>query len=297
MFVFPFLLLFFFFSRTAYPLERIGTESSLEGSGWKKEVACFSPALPEEICKPSKCSRQLVDGLFSEVEINNLVSIVERALSLRDSASIGKGGGGPSIFDMNTGFIRDSHGLDNIFFSKHETLFSAHDFATYGNVIRKLKSHVQSRLGAHSLYFTAPTFVTRLDGRNTSWSPTGIHDEYWHLHVDQNSTSHYFYSGLLYLSTYKKDFDGGLLKFYARDEVTVEQVVEPRRGRALFFTSGPENPHSVDRVESGIRYVLSFWFTCDPQREFQIFLDGQAHLNFGKKFLSSKVQKSQKAEL
>ena len=28
---------------------------------------------------------------------------------------------------------------------------------------------------------------------------------------------------------------------------------------------------------AGNRFVLAFWFTCDPSREFQIFLDGNAH--------------------
>ena len=37
----------------------------------------------------------------------------------------------------------------------------------------------------------------------------GVHDEYWHLHVDMNNTAHYHYSGLLYLSTYQTDFTGG----------------------------------------------------------------------------------------
>ena len=40
---------------------------------------------------------------------------------------------------------------------------------------------------------------------------TGIHDEYWHTHIDRNNTPHYHYSGLLYMSTYEKDFTGGSL--------------------------------------------------------------------------------------
>jgi hypothetical protein len=39
---------------------------------------------------------------------------------------------------------------------------------------------------------------------------TGDHDEYWHPHVDRNNTPHYHYSGLLYMSTYKEDFEGGI---------------------------------------------------------------------------------------
>jgi len=281
-------------AKLAGGVETISATTKLE-TAWSKEVPCAQVSDGKDGCKPTRCSRQVVDGLFSEEEILKLLSISERALALRDAESRKAGGsGGPSIFDLNTGFIRDSHGLDNIFFSRNLDLFSEEDFRSYGQIIHKLKSKVQEHLQVSTLYFTAPTFVTRLDGRNESWEPSGIHDEYWHLHVDQNSTAHYDYSGLLYLSTQDVDFTGGRLRFFARDEVAVEEVVEPRRGRALFFTSGPENPHGVDRVLTGARFVLSFWFTCDPRREFQIFLDGKAHKEFGKSYVA-KFQQQQEA--
>lgn len=272
-------------------VETIEATTKLE-TAWSKDVPCAVSSDGEGGCKPSRCRRKIVDGLFSDDEINRLLSISERAFALRDAEP----SGGPSIFDLNTGFIRDSKGLDNVFFSRNLDLFSEEDFRIYGQIIHKLKSKVQEYLqvpkkridmdARTALYFTAPTFVTRLDGRNDSWEPAEIHDEYWHLHVDKNSTSHYDYSGLLYLSTQDVDFTGGRLRFFARDEVTVEEVVEPRRGRALFFTSGPENPHGVDRVLTGTRFVLSFWFTCDPRREFQIFLDGKAHKTFGQQYVA-----------
>lgn len=46
------------------------------------------------------------------------------------------------------------------------------------------------------------------------------------------------------------------------------------------FTSGPENTHFVEPVVSGQRFVLSFWFTCNIQRKFEIFLDGKQHQLF-----------------
>lgn len=54
-------------------------------------------------------------------------------------------------------------------------------------------------------------------------------------------------------------------------------------GRVVMFSSGPENAHRVERVTAGERFVLAFWFTCDPAREFEIFLDGAAHLEFSGK--------------
>ena len=43
----------------------------------------------------------------------------------------------------------------------------------------------------------------------------GVHDEYWHPHVDGENTQHYHYSGLLYMSSYNVDFTGGQTLDYA----------------------------------------------------------------------------------
>lgn len=74
----------------------------------------------------------------------------------------------------------------------------------------------------------------------------------------------------------------------------MEVVLEPRAGRAVIFTSGPENPHLVERVTSGSRLVLSFWFTCDAARQFEIFLDGKAHTAFSRKMAQAIKNKKQK---
>ena len=36
----------------------------------------------------------------------------------------------------------------------------------------------------------------------------------------------------------------------------------------------------VQKVETGVRYVMSMWFTCDPARQFKQFLDGKMHETF-----------------
>ena len=68
------------------------------------------------------------------------------------------------------------------------------------------------------------------------------------------------------------------------NRTVIEQTVEPKAGRVVIFSSGKENPHYVDRVTSGNRYVLAFWFTCDPERKFEIFLDGKSHTAFSNTF-------------
>jgi hypothetical protein len=164
-------------------------------------------------------------------------------------------------------------------------------------VIESIRLALMEEFQLEVLHFTAPTFITRIVG-NSSWSPAEIHDEYWcvaavknprtpsgfsccascrHPHVDKDNTQHYDYSGLLYLADYEDDFTGGLFAFIDKE---TEQVVEPARGRLMMFTSGKENLHQVKQVESGTRYVMSMWFSCDSRKQFHNFLDGKMHQHF-----------------
>ena len=63
--------------------------------------------------------------------------------------------------------------------------------------------------------------------------------------------------------------------------MTTESSVIPKAGKLIVFSAGMENPHRVNIVESGTRFVLSFWFTCDERLMFDNFLDGSAHAHFG----------------
>lgn len=158
-------------------------------------------------CYSDKCLRFIGDNIFESNDITSLLQIAEKGMNTRVS------NGGPTILDINTGYIRDTEGLANLFgddYKKDESdrLFTSNDFATYGRIINKLKNLVSSKFNIENLYFTAPTFITKLDG-NSAWKPREIHDEYWHTHADMNNTDHYQYSGLLYLSTYGVDFTGG----------------------------------------------------------------------------------------
>lgn len=35
-------------------------------------------------------------------------------------------------------------------------------------------------------------------------------------------------------------------------------------GRVSFFTSGSENVHFVEKLETGVRYAITISFTCNP---------------------------------
>eukprot|EP01031_Cornospumella_fuschlensis_P036133 gene36133-43820_t len=305
------LLLFLFVTYASGGVEPIllSVDDDLS-AGFERAVNCraFAPSKSlnadgTSSCWPSNnCKRKILDGLFTSEEVNKLIAIADKGVFLRPRV------GGPTIVDINTGYIRDSAGLDNLFIKSND-IFDASDFLHYGNIIRRLKDTVMEAFNLETLYFTAPTFITRID-MDTPWNPKEIHDEYWHPHVDRNNTAHYQYSGLLYLSTFNEDFEGGRLLFYPQSTIAdgqyqpvlpatgeraeAELVVEPKAGRVAMFSSGPENTHNLEKVTKGTRYVLSFWFTCDDAKKFEIFLDGKAHVAFSHKMRDSMRRKAAK---
>ena len=244
-------------------------------------------------CLTSMCKRIIRDGMFTDDEVAALKAIAVKGMAKRVSL------GGPTILDINSGHLRDTAGLINLFDERSNFSYTAEEFSTYGNIIRKLKSILETTFEIQNLMFTAPTFITRLEGK-TGWQPNEVHDEYWHPHADRDNTQHYHYSGLLYLSTYGDDFLGGKLNFLSTDSIgkKSEKVldVEPKAGRVVMFTSGKENYHHVERVTSGERFVLAFWFTCDARREMEIFLDGNAHIEFSNKIKRALISKRQMEE-
>lgn len=101
---------------------------------------------------------------------------------------------------------------------------------------------------------------------------------------------------IILLSTRFAFFKGKLHFTSPNDFEHIEMTVEPRVGDVVIFSSGPENPHFVERVTSGQRFVLAFWFTCDPSREFEIFLDGKSHVQFTKRVKASMEQKQRQQQ-
>ena len=262
-------------SRTAAeaPLEAHTPRSENIGRR-RQHVTCNSTST----CGERQCDRVVVDDFISETDIERLISIAERGM---DAADADAAAGGPTIFDINSGYVMAPGArLENLYHKQQQAepprpYFTPDDYELYRSVIRRLKAEVEATFSRDSdLYFTAPTFITRLSGENPNWRPTEPHDEYYHMHVDRDNTAHYEYSGLLYLTDYGVDFDGGLFAF--ADGVSVE----PRKGRLSMFGSGPENEHHVQPVTRGRRLTLSFWFACDEDYHFHDFLDGKVHNRF-----------------
>ncbi len=129
-------------------------------------VSCHSDYLTLCPSFSGSCSRVVIDNAFTSTDINNLQNIAMKGMTEKTL-------GGPTILDINTGFVRDSAGLENLFM-KESTLFSPEEFEVYGNIIRHLKELVSSTFGL-AVHFTTPTFITRLDA-SKSWEPTGEND-------------------------------------------------------------------------------------------------------------------------
>lgn len=116
-------------------------------------------------CVPTSCLRKVVDGIFSDEDVNKLHEIAQKGMNTRAAV------GGPTILDINTGYIRDSAGLDNLFIKSTDS-FTADDFAHYGRIIHKLRDEIRAAFGIENVYFTAPTFITRIDATG-NWQPKG----------------------------------------------------------------------------------------------------------------------------
>ena len=281
---------------------------SEESDGRRFKIPCssqYSESGAKKVgCTPlsgGNCDRVVEDAFLNNDEVEVLKGIAEKGMRM-GHLDPSKGGSvlGPTIMDVNSGWVLPAGSHEPLAIYRGGPLFSAEEYDVYRRVTARLKKHVEASFGLSELYFTAPTFITReaadIDG---TWAPATMHDEYWHPHVDKNNTDHYDYSGLVYLSTAGEDFEGGNLEFYKgggldcrafeamtgpcaiAPESRPTLVVSPRRGRAIVFGSGRENPHRVARVTGGTRFVLSFWFTCDSRREMKSFLDGKMHIRFG----------------
>ncbi|KDO27586.1 hypothetical protein SPRG_06854 [Saprolegnia parasitica CBS 223.65] len=220
--------------------------------------------------KRTKCGRAVRDAFISDADVTALRGIADHGMAGRSML------GGPTIMDINTGFVKDADGLTNLYRADPPTRFSRSQYDLYKRTIESIRQALMEEFELSTLYFTAPTFITRIIG-NASWTAAEIHDEYWHPHVDKNNTWHYDYSGLVYLSDYGIDFTGGLFAFI---DDTKNHTFEPARGRLMMFHSGMENLHQVRPVETGARYVMSMWFSCDERKQFKNFLDGKMHERF-----------------
>lgn len=228
-----------------------------------QEVECSESYLKDinnfEGCLPEKCGRFVFDKLITETEVDKMLSLAKKGLS------VGQPAGGAAILDLHSGALSYGKGFVNIYKKEEfKDIFSTSDFDIYKIVKAKIHYAVSHNFGIdmNKIYLTHPTFFSEL----TSVEPTTIHDEYWHSHVDQETYEAFHYTALLYLNNYNEDFTGGRFVFV---DAKVNRTIEPRKGRVSTFTSGPENVHYVERVTNGTRYAITVSFTCNPKYAIQ----------------------------
>ena len=164
-------------------------------------------------CHPTICQRLTYDDFLDQEGVRKLRDMGERAI-VRGRGDSG-GQSGPTIVDVNSGYLRDDLGLVNIYqeagsVNAAAELFKPEEYDFYRNTIDRIRETISRAfdLEITSPVFTAPTFITRIKYDET-WKPKGMHDVYWMPHVDKNNTGHYDYSGLLYLTEQGVDFTGG----------------------------------------------------------------------------------------
>jgi len=260
----------------------------------------------QRMCLPGRpdwelCGRIVSDDLIAtKKEAAELLKMMKKVF-IRSTVTVG-----PTIADINSGLLRDSSGVQRLYVGEDRVYFTLKEYKLYGDIFMRAKAAIAAQWGLNNdyLFFSAPTFVTRILG-NATFSPREIHDQYWWPHSDKENTPHYDYSGLLYLSDYGIDFTGGLFSFLSPKNETTDVneirsmlengptsgkgvkdlwredlIVEPSAGRFVAFTAGTDSIHRVGKVKSGERYVMSMWFTCNEKKHFKKFLDGKEHREF-----------------
>lgn len=222
------------------------------------EVKCSKDydAEPFKSCIPKNCKRIVFDHMVTQEEAYHLLKVAKKGLALGGSA------GGASILDLHSGALSKGNAFVNIYKVleiQNENLFTLEDFTIYKRVKDKVFQAIinEFNIPHTKLYLTKPTFFSRM----TTAPAKTVHDEYWHTHIDKVTYGSFHYTSLVYLSTYKKDFTGGRFMFV---DGNTNRTVEPKVGRVSIFTSGSENPHFVEKVETGVRYAITVSFTCDP---------------------------------
>jgi hypothetical protein len=111
-------------------------------------------------CTPlegGKCDRMVSDDFATEEEVSTLITIAEKGMAM--------GGGGvlgPTIMDVNSGWVLPAGSHQPLGIYRKGPLFSDAEYGVYRSVSARLKEHIEREFGLGVLYFTAPTFITRL---------------------------------------------------------------------------------------------------------------------------------------
>lgn len=215
------------------------------------------PVFPH--CTPVKnCGYTVVDDIFTRNEIDTLQRL------LLGGMAHGGSKGGASVLDLHSGALSKGDKFVNIYkyldSDKLREILPSEDIAVFAAVKSKIHQSIAEHFGLERdrLTLTNPSFFSRM----TPTPAQTDHDEYWHQHIDKIQYGSFDYTSLIYLADYGTDFTGGRFVFDNKDNA----IIEPKAGRLVFFTSGSENPHHVEKVLSGTRLAFTVAFTCDKKK-------------------------------
>jgi len=160
---------------------RVGPDPTVDRR-WK--VPCSKQyeddAVKTEGCTPlpgGVCDRFLVDEFLSEEEVKTLLKIARKGMAKGSRVPTDKVLG-PTIMDVNMGWVLPSGAHQPLSIYRSGPLYSAEEYDMYRSVSDRLKAHVEGAFGLGRLYFTAPTFITReSQDMDQTWSPSTPHGD------------------------------------------------------------------------------------------------------------------------
>lgn len=86
------------------------------------------------------------------------------------------------------------------------------------------------------------------------------------LRYDKESNKHVHYSVIIFLSSYKRNFNGGRFLFVDYEKKKKKSnFIDPKVGRIVVYSAGEENSHIIENILNGHLSALSLSFTCDKE--------------------------------
>ncbi|CAG2173650.1 unnamed protein product [Oppiella nova] len=237
---------------------------SITGPPIAQQVMCSQEDYTEDrvrfpSCAPQRCGRFVSDSVVTESEAKHLLSVAKRGLSLGGSS------GGMSTLGLHDGTLSMATNFVNFYKLIESTpekadVFTEKDLEVYGSVRNKVRKTIATHFGvpAAQLYVTTSSDFSRI----TTKRAMNKYEVYWLRHVDRHNIECDHYTSVIYLSTYGADFSDG--RFVFTDQMS-NATIEPKLGRLVWYTSGSENEHFLERVTSGTRYALVMGFSCNPK--------------------------------
>ena len=159
---------------------------SLESYELKNQTAvpCSShyenaPSYETNRCYPrgGNCRRILLSNFISRNQIEDLKKIADKGIDVVSSPGSVFHSVGPTIVDINSGYVRGPRATEPI--NMYEVvgkkggidaameLFTEEEISLYNSTLQSVRMLIEEKFGVSDVYFTGPTFITRIIGGDT----------------------------------------------------------------------------------------------------------------------------------